>query len=148
MPKYWIYFIALFIPLLVRIFVLNTDLVMNWLWYGGHEELYHAFNNLRAMPELDEYFGIWPLSLFTVTVFSYWMMTVHEEGHEALGGQFVMLPLAYVPFSFLYAVLSEFRFEASMLYTHPLVVIPAWYLYLFPWLVFLWAFTKLRLVVE
>ncbi len=148
MPKYWIYLIALPLPLLAHILVVDTSLVTNWLWYGGYEQAYHALNNLRAMPGLSNYFGLWPLSVFTVTVLCYWMKEIAETGGESLGAQFVLLPIAYVPFSFFYEILSKFHFEASMLYAHPLVVIPVWYLYLFPWYVFLWVFGKLHLVVE
>src|SRR4029079_6638664 len=103
---------------------------------------------LRVLTDLTEFFGAGPLSLFTLTVFSYWMMVVTEEGYEGLGAQFLLLPIFYVPFRLVADALTQWHFDASMLYVHPLVVIPAGYLYLFPWLVFLWVFGKLRLVIE
>lgn len=142
MPGTWIYFIALGLPLLLRT-LLWPDTVVEWFWYQGHEEAYHFLSRLRVNPHFLEYWGGWPLPVFIITVFIYWAA---EYDEESIARQFLLLPLAYVPFSVFGTMLERLEFDASLLYLHPLILIPTGYLYVLPWVVFVWVFSKLRLV--
>ena len=143
MPRTWIYSIALVLPMLFSILVLYTPFV-DWLWYQQHEGAYYLLSALKVNPWFVEFLGGWGLPVFTCTVVAYWQMD-HDD--DAIASQFMLLPIAYVPFSIIGAMLTKLQFDATFFYTHPLVVIPVGYLYLFPWMLFVWVFSKLRLVM-
>lgn len=143
MPKTWIYFIALVLPLLLRALLLPTALV-EVLWYRGYEDAYYFFSALRINPNFLEYWGGWPLPVFVITVLSYWTA---EYDEEVISRTFLLLPIAYVPFSVFGTMLTKLEFNASLLYLHPLVLIPTGYLYILPWVIFVWILEKMRLVL-
>lgn len=144
MPKAWIYYIALILPLLFSVLVSSTFFT-NWLWYAGYEDMYYFLTALSVNPMFLEFVGGWPFVVFVGTVICYWRM---DEDHDAIDKQFFLLPLVYVPFSIIGTALTNLSFDASTLYSHPLVIIPGGYMYLLPWILFVWVFTKLRLLVE
>ena len=144
MPKAWIYYIALIFPLVLRVLVLNTPFV-DWLWYHGYHDSYYIFSALRVNPMFLEFIGGWPLPVFIGTVWLYWFM---DEEFDAVPKQFLLLPLVFVPFSIIGTALANLSFDPATLYTHPLAVIPAGYLYIMPWVVLVWALAKCRLVME
>jgi hypothetical protein len=142
MPKTWIYYLAVIMPLLAHLLVMDTRFFLDWLWYNGYPDYYNVLNELSVHPMLVEMFGGWALPVFIGTVLSYWVGGDEED----IGGQFLVLPLFYVPFLLVGNAITQ-GFTISMLYTYPLVVIPVGYLYLFPWITFLKVFDRLRLVV-
>lgn len=143
MPKTWLYFIAACLPLIFRAMLLDIG-VVEWFWYHGYENTYYFLSNLRVNENFIKYWGGWPLPVFIVTVIVYWMADFDEI---AIPHQFLLLPIAYVPFSVFGTMLVNREFDVTLLYFHPLVLIPTGYLYLFPWIVFVWVFDKLGLVV-
>lgn len=147
MPVSWIYIIAVILPLAARLLVLDSGIVLNWLWYNQYTEWFYALQNLSVHPQYLEYFGGWTLPIFTAAVVGYWT-TEAKDGADNIPAQFLLLPLVYVPFVIAGNVLRERFFDLSMLYVYPLVVVSAGYLYIFPWLLFIWVFIRLRLIVE
>ncbi len=144
MPSTWIYFIALVLLLVLRVAVIDTTLFAEWLWYRGQPDAYYFVLSLRDNQQLLEFVGGWPLPMFVVTVFAYWIM---DDDEKDMGVQFLMLPLVFVPFSIVGHTLVHRAFDVTTLYIHPLVLLPAGYLYVLPWMLFVWVFTKLKLVV-
>lgn len=144
MPYQWIYFIALISLLLIRIALLDTDYLAEWVWYEGNEQLYYLLQALKESTALNEYIGGWPLPVFVITVFMYW---IGDNDGKDIGKQFLLLPFIFLPFSIVGSMLQERSFEVIKFITHPLVVIPSGYLYIFPWVLFVWVFVKLKLVV-
>lgn len=143
MPKTWLYFIALTLPLIFRVLLLDIG-VVEWFWYHGYENTYYFLRDLRANSYFQEYWGDWPLPIFVMTVIVYWMADFDEE---AISRQFLLLPIVYVPFSVIGTMLVSREFDVTLLYLHPLVLIPTGYLYILPWVVFVWVFDKLGLVI-
>jgi hypothetical protein len=143
MPKSWLYFLALASPLIFRVVVLNTGFV-DWLWYQQDYAMYEMFNNLRFQPQFLQFVGGWSLPLFIITIFSYWLAEHDEEG---ISDQFLMLPIAFVPFTIIGDILLTQQFNASNLYVHPLIVIPAGYIYVFAWVILIRVLDKMRLVM-
>jgi len=143
MPKTWLYFIALILPLVVRVLILNTGFV-DWLWYQHHEGAYRLLSELKTQPQFLAFIGGWPLPVFIVTIICWWNI---EEGDDAIPAQFLLLPLAYVPFTIIGDALVTGTFEESNLYIHPLVILPIGYIYVFTWTIFIWVLDKLRLVM-
>jgi hypothetical protein len=82
--------------------------------------------------------------LFIITIFSYWLAEHDEEG---ISDQFLMLPIAFVPFTIIGDILLTQQFNASNLYVHPLIVIPAGYIYVFAWVILIRVLDKMRLVM-
>jgi hypothetical protein len=143
MPKTWIFFIVVGLPLVVWVALRDIGLV-ELLWYQGYEQLYYTLSALRANAHFQEFFGGWPLPVFTLTVMVYWSSDGEAETIES---QFYLLPLAYVPFSVFGTMLVNREFDAALFYIHPFVLIPAGYLYLLPWILFVRVFNKLNLLL-
>jgi hypothetical protein len=144
MPKTWLYFIALVLPLLVRILILNTDFVDN-LWYNHHVDAYNLFNVLRTSPLFLELIGGWIFPFFVATSWGYWYLD-DTEGKEP-GGMFVLLPLIYVPFAIIGSVLVSGHFDVMTLFSYPVVILIFGYLYVFPWMFCIWVFSKTGVVL-
>lgn len=143
MPRTWIYFIALVLPLAFSLVVLYSGLA-EWLWYRGDAERYYLLAGLRENDFFREFLGGWALPVFTGSVFAFWLIDYDDE---AIAAQFLLLPLVYAPFSIIGAWLANWHFDVTLLFIHPLVVIPVGYLYVFPWVLFVAVFARLRLVV-
>ena len=144
MPKAWIYYIALILPLAFRVLVLNTGFD-EWLWYRGDADGYYLISALKANPLFLELIGGWALPLFVCTVFIYWHA---EDDHDDMSAQFLMLPIVYVPFAIAGHALETFTIDLSTFYSYPLVLIMGGYVYIFPWIAFVGVFSKLRLVAD
>jgi hypothetical protein len=142
MPKTWLYYIALVFPFVLRLLVLNTNFV-DWLWYHQDMDAYNFFNALRVSPPFLDLIGGWALPVYIGTICCYWQM----DGETELSTLFLLLPLGYVPFAIIAGILVNGSFDASTLYSYPLLIIPLGYLYILPWLLFIWTFDKLRLVI-
>lgn len=143
MPRAWLYYIAVALPLVFRILVLNTSFA-EWLWYRGYADTYYFLSALTVNEYFLEFIGGWALPVFTLTVYSYWAI---EHDHEAIASQFLMLPIVYVPFTIMANILTNWTFDGSLFYVHPLIVLPAGYLYVLPWAMFIALLAKLRVVM-
>lgn len=142
MPKTWLYFIAILVPLLFRLLMFQS--VIEWFWYHHYEDFYYFLSGLSVQPQFMQLVGGWPFPIFIATVLVYWTL---DEDDKDLGHQFLLLPLAYVPFAIIFTALFSRSFDISTLYSDPLVIIPFGYLYLLPWVICIWVFDKLRLVM-
>lgn len=143
MPKTWLYFLALGLPLVLRFLMFNTSFV-EFLWYQHHEDAYYFLSSLRVQPTFVSYIGGWALPLFVFTVGCYWQM---EEEFDSLPQQFLLLPFVYIPFVIAADFLFNQHFETASLYSYPLIILPFGYLYVFVWVIFIWFMEKLRLVL-
>lgn len=143
MPKSWLCFIALLLPLGFRLLVLDTDFI-NQLWYAHHYEAYNLLNALRVQPLFLQFMGGWIFPIFIAVVFSYWMV---DEDVENIPPQMLMLPLLYLPFTIIGDWVISGEFRPDDLYIHPLVILPVGYTYIIIWTAFIWFLDKLRLVL-
>ena len=91
-----------------------------------------------------EFVGGWPLPVFVISAFIYWS---NEDNEHDIGTQFLLLPLAFLPFSIIGTMLQEQAFNLSKFMIYPLIIIPAGYMYVTPWVLFVYVFTKLKLVI-
>src|SRR5690242_1515217 len=94
MPKTWIYYLAVILPLVAHLLVMDTRFFLEWLWYHGYPEYYDVLNVLSVNPMLVEMFGSWALPVFIGTVLCFWIGGEEED----ISGQFLLLPIFYVPF--------------------------------------------------
>lgn len=143
MPRTWIYFLALILPLVAHLIVLDTRFVLERLWYAGYTDYYNLLNEMSVNPTVVELFGGWSLPIFVGTVMCFWLGADEED----IDSQFLLLPLGYIPFLMIGAWVSKGSFEVTTLYSYPLMVILIGYLYVLPWVVFVRVFDKLHLVV-
>lgn len=147
MPKNWLYYIALILPLALRVLLLNTNFT-DWLWYHGYKDSYYFFSELSVNPRFLQFIGGWPLPVFIITVISFWTIeAAQSEDDEALAHQFLLLPLLYVPFTVIGDFLVTLQFHPVNLFTHPVVIIPFGYMYIFIWVVFIHAMYRFKLVM-
>lgn len=137
-----IYIVALLIPVAVGMTIAHTGFV-DWLWYNGYEQEYYLLARLKEEESFKTFLGAWTLPVFVGVVFFYWSST---DSVDTISNQFMLLPLAYTPFSIAGTALLKFSFDPSWLYVHPLVIIPLGYLYLFPWVLLVWILKKIGLV--
>lgn len=144
MPSHWIYFIALVLLLALRILIVDTSWLAEWVWYNGLEQSYYSIIALKTNPKFLEFMGGWPLPVFVVTVFMYWMA---DDNGKDIGKQFMLLPFFYVPFCVAGTMIQAGAFLPDKLLVQPLIIVSMGYLYVFPWVLFVWTFVKLRLVV-
>lgn len=138
-----IYTIALLLPSIFGLVVGHTGFV-DWLWYSGYEQEYYKMATLKEAGSFKTFLSGWPLAVFTGVVLFYW---VASGELETVHKQFPLLPLAFVPFSILGTMLISFKFDVSTLYVHPLIIIPAGYLYIFPWLILVWVMKKIGIII-
>lgn len=144
MPRTWIYFVALLLPLIVSVLVFDTRFFLEWLWYQGYADYYNLLNELSVQPQLVEFVKGWPLAIFTGTIFFYWLTEYQET--EAIAHQFLMLPVIYIPFLIIGRALEYWQFTADMAYLYPLGSLLGGYAYVLPWAALVWLLDKLRLV--
>lgn len=142
MPKSWLYIFALILPLLIRLLTLS-ETVIDWFWYHQYTHLYTLLSALSVQPQFQQFVGGWPFPVFIITVFSYWIVGDEEE----ITHQFLMLPIAYVPFTIFGDWLLSREIHESALYIHPLVIIPAGYAYVLTWVLFVRMLDKMRLIM-
>ena len=144
MPKTWIYIFALVLPLIFRVLLLNSPM-LSWLWYHGYPETYTFLNNLTINQPFLTFIGGWALPIFVVTIIGYWLI---ESEDEVISSQFLLVPIAYVPFSLAVTMISNMRVDFSLFYIHPLVIVPIGYVYIIFWVVLIWILEKLRIVAH
>lgn len=147
MPKTWLYYIALCMPLIMRVMIMNTTFT-DWLWYHGYESSYYFFSNLSVNPTFLKFIGGWPLPVFVITVISFWTLEQsYSDDEEVLEYQFWLLPIMYVPFTVIGDFLITRELHAMNLFAHPVVIIPFGYMYVFMWSVFMRVMSRFRLVM-
>lgn len=144
MPRTWVYFLALFLPMLASVLLLNTRFFLEWLWYHGYADYYHFLNGLSVQPQLVEYLKGWPFPVFVLTVFAYWMTEYHEP--EAIAHQFLLLPIVYIPFLIVGRALETWNFTQDMYMVYPVMVLLGGYAYVLPVVALVWVLDRLRLV--
>ena len=142
MPKTWVYILALIIPLVFRVLILNTPM-LSWLWYHGYPGLYNALSPLTINKPFLTFIGGWALPIFVVTMIGYWMM---ETEDEIISSQFLLVPIAYVPFSIVVTMVSTMNVDFHLFYVHPLIIIPIGYVYIMLWVFLIWILEKLGIV--
>ncbi|MFW0777152.1 MAG: hypothetical protein ACN2B6_05480 [Rickettsiales bacterium] len=143
MPRAWIYYIAVVLPLVFYV-MLEFMPFTDWLWYGGYEREYWFFLGLKDNDTFQEFIGGWPFWVFIFTILVYWNA---DQDNESVCNQFYLLPVVFVPFSIIGSALMNLEFNPATLYTHPFIIILAGYCYVLPWLMFVWVMSKLRLLV-
>ncbi len=142
MNKKWAYYIAVLFLLVLRFGVLNTNydqFLSNW-----HYDNAAAFIQLlRNSPTYNEFMGNWGLPFYVACVLVYWSTNEDDSG---IPMQFLLLPLAYLPFSIIGTILMTAEFQPQTLWVHPLIILPFGYLYVSFWTIFIWIFQKIRLL--
>lgn len=142
MPKIWLYYIAVVLPALLRLGI--QDPCLEWMWYHNHQQAYMIFSAMSVQPQFLTLACGWAMPVFVVTVLSYWVI---DDNSEGIPEQFLLLPIAYLPFTIIGDILVTRDFEPSILYTHPVLILPFGYAYVFIWAVFIRVMDKLRLVL-
>lgn len=142
MPRAWLYVFALVLPVILRLLLVELGM-HEWFWYNGYPETYNVLARLRVNELFMTLVGGWPLPVFVVTAITYWVIDYDDE---TIGMQFALLPLGYVPFAIAADILKNMAFNASVLITYPLVIVPIGYIYIFIWFVLIWILEKLRIV--
>ena len=142
MSNKWVYILAVLMLLVIRFGVLNTNFDQ-YLLNFHFDDSARFIAALRASPPFIKYVGNWALPVFVICVLLFWFT---ESEDADLSKQFLLLPIAYVPFSIIGTILSTAVFEVSYLYVHPLVILPFAYLYVAFWILFIWLLTKLHIV--
>lgn len=144
MPRTWIYFVAMLLPLAVSALIFDSRFFLEWLWYQGYTDYYNLLNEISVQPQLVDILKGWPLVIFTGTVFTYWLTEFHEP--EAIAHQFLLLPIIYVPFLIVGRALETWQLTPTMFLEYPFMVLLAGYAYILPWVVLVWVLDRLRLV--
>jgi hypothetical protein len=128
--------------MIFSLLVVRTPFV-DWLWYNGYPELYNKLALLKINAVFLTYMGSWALPIFVATAIGYWMM---ETEDEIISSQYLLVPIAYVPFSLVVTMVANMQVDFTWFYIHPLVIIPAGYVYIFMWIIIIWVLEKIKLV--
>jgi hypothetical protein len=142
MRKKWAYFIAVIFLLVIRFGVLNTN-YDQWLLSLNYQKTSYFVSMLRNSAAFQEFMGSWALIFYIGAVLIFWAT---EEDDSGIPMQFLLLPIAYVPFSIIGAILMNAEFRFNYLWIHPLIILPFGYLYVSLWTILIWLFDKLRIL--
>jgi|GEM_PF-2566258 len=142
MPRSWMYFFALVFPILFRVLLLNLSL-HEWFWYNDYKTVYQLLARLSVSELFLNLVAGWGYPVFVITIMSYWLMGAEDE---TVSQQFLLLPLAYVPFAMVADILINMEVNVKIFYTYPFVIIPFGYIYVFFWIVVIWLLGKIRIV--
>lgn len=142
MNRNWFYLVALLMLPGIRILVneLHYD---TWLHQIHYDRVADCVAALRANEQFQAFLGGWVFPAFVALVLVYWML---EEDKSAIPTQFLLLPLAYIPFSIIGFTLAHAEFQTSYLYVNTLIILTFGYLYVLLWMGMVALFEKLRLV--
>jgi len=141
MNKKWVYYLAVILLPAIRVLVAYTGYDQ---WLATHyERVAQVIVNLRANATFNDYMGSWALPVFVLSALVFWTM---EEDTESVPTHFLLLPIAYVPFSIIGETLSTAQFHLEYLYVHPLVILPFGYLYVGFWALLIWLLGKLKIL--
>jgi len=142
MNKKWFYIMALLSLPLLRVVVLNTGYDA-WLLNANYTKAAAFITMLKTSELFQQFVGGWIFPCYVVGILSFWCM---EEDDSRIGQQFVLLPLAYIPFTILGFTLVNAEFKVSYLYQHPLIVVTFGYLFVGFWSLILWLLMKIGIV--
>ncbi len=142
MSKNWLYLAAVLTLPLIRVLVLNLH-YDEWLRSIHYERGADFIVALRNNPRFGEFIGGWVFPSFIGLLLIYWIV---EEDKSRIPMQFMLMPLAYVPFSMVGFTLVNAEFQVSYLYTNPLVILTFGYLYVLFWVAAIKLFEKLKII--
>jgi len=142
MNRNWLYLLAvLLLPLLsLLVNVVHYD---DWLHAHHYDHTAALIVLLRDNDQFQDFIGGWVFPAFVALVVGYWAIA---EDKSCIPTQFILLPLAYIPFSILGFTLVHAEFQFSYLYTNPLIILAFGYGYALIWAAIVWLFDKLKLV--
>ena len=142
MNKNWLYLLAfLLLPALSLLVALHCDDQFHAAHYDRAALIIAA---LRDNDQFHDFLGGWVFAAFAALVLIYWAIA---EDKSCIQTQFMLLPLAYIPFSIVGFILMHAEFQVSYLYTNPMIILIFGYSYVLTWAVIVWMFDKLKLVV-
>lgn len=127
---------------LIRVLVLNLH-YDDWLRSVHYDRGADFIVALRGNPQFQAFIGGWVFPAFVALMLIYWMI---EEDKSRIPMQFMLMPLAYVPFSIVGFTLVNAEFQVSYLYTNPLVILTFGYLYVLFWFIAIKLFEKLKII--
>lgn len=137
----WFYIIALLLLPCIRVLVLDlpTD---QWVASMGYQQLATTLQLLKANGVFIAYMGNWALPVFVVIAMLFWL----SDDSMEVPKHFLLVPIAYVPFSIVGTVLMTAEFRFDYLYVHPLVIIPVGYIYVTIWVLLAWILRKIKVL--
>ena len=139
--RFFYVFAVLLLPM-IRLLVIDAH-SDDWLLAMHYDRTAEFVAGLRNSVPFITYMGSWALLVFVAAVMLFWMT---EEDTANIAKQFLLLPIAYVPFSIVGMTLATADFQVAYLYVHPLVILPFGYLYVAFWLLLIWLLGKLHIV--
>ena len=144
MSKKFAYMLAVLFLLVIRFGVLNTG-YDQWLIDHGFTNAGYFISFLKQNTTFNDFFGNWSLVIFVITVMIFWSTGADEQ---MIPTHFLLLPIAYIPYSIVGAVLTTAEFRFNYLFIHPLIILPVGYLYVIFWKMLFWLCEKLRLIAS
>lgn len=142
MEKKWVYILGVLFLVIIRLVVLDTN-YDEWLFDRGFDTAGNFIFSLKESELFNKFFGGYVIFVFVASIILYWGMHTDDA---SIGLQFLLLPIAYVPFSIVGKVLETAHFEVRMLWIHPLIILPFGYVYVAVWKILMWVFEKMRLI--
>lgn len=142
MSKKWAYCFAVLFILILRFGIMNTPLDEQLIALH-YDKLAHVITLLKAAPIFTEFVGSWAMPVFVVTVILFWLTSQEDE---AIPMQFLILPIAFIPFSIIGAILTNAEFRFNYFWIHPLIILPFGYFYVSMWTILIWILEKLRIL--
>ena len=143
MSRNWLYLLAVLLLPGLSLLV-NVGHYDDWLHAHHYDRAAAIIAALRGNDQFQDFMGGWVFPAFIAIVLIYWIIA---EDKSCIPTQFMLLPLAYIPFSIFGFTLAHAKFEFSYLYTNPLIILAFGYTYVLVWAAIVWVFDKLRLVV-
>ena len=137
--KTYFYYFAVLGLLIGRILTLNFNFA-GWLHGMGWDKPAAMVVALRDNSSFVHFIGGWALPIFVFAVLIYWLTEEHDEG---IPRQFLLLPIAYIPFALIVDILTRGEFYLSMLMQHAMVILPYGYIYILTWAVCIWLREKI-----
>ena len=142
MSKNWVYLLAV-IALPVLSTIVNYTHCDQWLLSVNHARAASMINAMRANEQFQAFIGGWVFPVFIALLLVYWLV---QEDRSNIPMHFVLLPLAYIPFSIVGFTLVNAEFQVSYLYSNPLIILTFGYAYVLFWWGFVSLFEKLKML--
>ncbi len=137
----WICLIGLLTLPLMRVLVNNSH-YDEWFSKFHYDHVAGFIVALRNNEQFQAFIGGWVFPVFVALVLVFWLL---EEDKSKISMQFLLLPLAYIPFSILGFTLVHADFEVSYLYVNTLIILTFGYIYILFWGGIMMLFQKLGL---
>jgi hypothetical protein len=142
MNRNWLYLIAVMTLPMLRVLI-NDVHIDDWLHAKHHDVIANFVTALRDNDKFQEFIGGWVFPAFLSLFFMYWII---QEDKSRIPMQFMLMPLAYIPFSIVGFTLVHAEFQVSYLYANPLIILTFGYAYVLFWAGAIKLFEKLKLV--